>query len=135
VCARASVHIDIHMRNWIGVFLQSLEELNLSRTSLGDDDMKELLHLRLLRTLILDDQKSLAVGDEGLRLIASLPNLARLSLMSNCDITSIGLKYLEMAPRLTSIEVSGSVDANVAQALRSLQVHHSQTTENKFFDL
>eukprot|EP00884_Botryococcus_braunii_P008851 jgi/Botrbrau1/17968/Bobra.50_1s0057.3 len=98
-----------------------LIELDLSRTSLGDDDMEEVLHLPLLRTLLLDDQKSLAVGDQGLRHIARLPSLARLSLTNNCDITSIGLKALGLAARLTSLDLSGSVDVNVAQALRSLQ--------------
>ena len=70
---------------------QSLESLDLSGTSLEDEDLVHLKGLNRLTALYLNCQLARSdISNLGLAELAQLPSLRRLELTTNCSISALG---------------------------------------------
>ena len=88
--------------------LTELAYLDVGFTSVGDDGLDRLVHLRQLRTLILnglDDDGQLT--DAGLRRLLPLDGLEQLRL-NGADITDASVDTLMRFTKLTTLDVSQS---------------------------
>ncbi|SFJ67198.1 leucine-rich repeat domain-containing protein [Planctomicrobium piriforme] len=94
---------------WIARNLSSLRsesglELNLCRTNVGDDSVRQLTTLKELESL---DLSETIVTDAGLQLFAKHPTLACLS-VGGTPVTSTGLQFLPTLPELRYVGVDAA---------------------------
>ncbi len=108
-----------------------LRELNLSRTQVTDEGLKQLAGMAKLQVLDLSDT---AITDAGIGHLKGLPALARL-LLAKTKITDAGLSTLTTLPKLRELDVNGTAvtDAGMATvakitALRVLSANNTKVT-------
>lgn len=92
--------------------LTNLEYLDLTLTSLSDEDFLNLANLKKLRVLTInaDVWADAGVGDDGLRHLAGLSNLEALYIGRNRRITDAGLRHLAGLTKLKRLGLNGIND-------------------------
>lgn len=102
--------------------IPNLKELWLSQTAIGDDGLKHLSHAKNLRTLSLSETN---ITDEGLQALAGLSELECL-VLNKTRVTRVGLRtVVRNHPKLSNVSLSdmdiGDEDLSLLTALPRLE--------------
>ena len=88
--------------------MPELTEVRLQANQLTDGDVAHLKNCSRLKHLTLESNSGNFVTDEGLAVVARLPNLQFLN-VSNCrSITDVGLRHVKDLKKLRTLRVSGT---------------------------